>query len=431
MSAILGIAENKQGRLYALGLYSAKAAFTFGSISLPPPGPTEQFNLILAAFDDQGTLLSAKIVGGLERPADLESLRAMLTIDDSGNLYAALSYRAPTALQEATLFLKLDPQASILWSAQITGSVPGSRYANRSLFAAADGRLYFGGQGSGKIEQTGGACPLTIGEGSHLVLGWLDQQTGRCGSISASQSIAGAGGDAEALFFRPYPQAADGVLLIGRSSGQVQYAGRSLGSPSSPSQTFLLRLPPTGTPSWVLELPGFSFDDRLRASTLDSSGTFSFAIQSFGEVTLPSGTPHLTQGESDTFLFRVDRNGTILWTAHTQGFGEESIVWMALEPSGDTFFLAGASKGSLFGSLIASSPYQIAGYQGRLSSQGQWTQLSPVIGIFGELSADSFLFTQSRKLCLAGALQRPLFIEPFALAPQGMLDALLVCIRVP
>ncbi|HTJ81569.1 MAG TPA: hypothetical protein VL400_07580 [Polyangiaceae bacterium] len=115
----------------------------------------------------------------------------------------------------------------------------------------------------------------------------------------------------------------DSTIVIGDFSGTIEYvAGQSL--PSLGTDAFVMRVAKDGTPEWVVQLGG-NGDQHASAIARTADGSF-IVTGWFGSEIQGQGDPIAASGPVDSFVARVEADGTLAWLETFGGPNEDYAV---------------------------------------------------------------------------------------------------------
>lgn len=181
----------------------------------------------------------------------------------------------------------------------------------------------------------GGSALVSI-DVEDVLLGKLDS----AGQHLWSRSLGGAGHQ----FGRDVAVDGSGnIAVIGHFDGSLDAGGSPLVA-AGMHDAFLVKLTPTGTPSWSLRWGGVAHDVGWRVA-VDAGGNVFAAGRFEGQVDFGTGLV-ASAGAHDLFLVKVDPNGQHLFSRRFGGSAEEHVYDLAVDSTG-AVIITGATRGSV------------------------------------------------------------------------------------
>jgi hypothetical protein len=210
------------------------------------------------------------------------------------------------------------------------------------------------------------------------------------------------------------------VYVVGSFMGTVSFGSTSL--TSAGGDGYVAKFNSAGDAVWAIKVG--SADSRVEYGTsvkVDGSGNVFAAINFFNTVNVGAAT--LTSaGEGDMIIAKLNANtGAEVWVKQFGGVGDESILSIALAPSGDIFFSGGYFTSAVLGAVSLTAIDGLDAFVGKLDSSGdlKWVKAISATGWENALS----LGTDANSNCfVTGYLSGNISIGNIALSPIGNQD---------
>lgn len=319
------MATDAQGAIYAVGTYSAQAAFN--ATSLNNSGTTDLFVVKYDANGNQQWVHragNANSLGSIEVGTDAAGI-VRITGQFSGAL--SLDHLSLTNAGQQDIFIAaLGSTLPLIIQQPIGGNVLAGQNVTFTISATGTGALAYQ---------------------------WRMNGTNLTGATNASYTIANAAANAAGTY----------DVLVTHAFGTLASSPAVVAVISSANPlpfTFAERLGGTGA-------------DSVQGLARDAAGNSYLA--GFFTGTLNLGTTNLTSaGGDDLFVAKVSPAGTVLWAAHCGGPGEDRATGVALDPNGDVVVVGWFDNNAVFGTNGAVNlDVNVAAFTLRLSTDGVLT----------------------------------------------------------
>jgi Beta-propeller repeat len=316
-----GVAVDGSGNAYLTG--SFQGAVNFGSGLLASAGGADAFVL---KVDTAGNTLWSRSFG-----AAGDDVGNGVAVDGAGNAYLTGSFHGAVdfgtgALASAggsdVFVVKLDSNGNTLWSRRFGGSADG---VGNGVALDGSGNPYLTGSfhgavdlGSGPLASAGGADIFALKLDTTGATVWSRAFGGPSDDLGSSVAVDGSGN----------------AYLTGSFQGAVDFGAGPLTSAGG-TDIFLLKLDPTGSPSWSNVYGGPS-NDLGSAVTLDGTGNAYLTGSFQGLVDFGAG-PLASSGGMDVFLAKVDSNGATIAAQDMGGAAADAGQAVVPDTSGNAY----------------------------------------------------------------------------------------------
>jgi len=300
-----GIATDSSGNVYTTGAFSGFA--TNGTIPLTFNGGQDIF---VAKQDSSGNVIWAKSFG-----SNNNDQGSSIATDSSGNVYTTGYFSGSVAFGNTTLtssgskdifVTKLDSSGNVTWAKSLGGT---QNDISRSIITDSNGNAYIIGEFTDKA--TFGNISLTAqGSGTDIFVAKLDssgkvvwaEDFGNTNTTNIGRSIA--------------TDSSGNLYITGEFSNIITF-GHSILLAQGTSDIFVAKLDSSGNISWAQNL-GVTNSAISNGISTDNNGNIYTTGQFTGSVTFGS-TALTAQGNSGTFVTKLDSNGNIISVNTTEG----------------------------------------------------------------------------------------------------------------
>ncbi len=308
MDAVISVATNKAGDVYAAGLFHS-TSITFGSTTLTNVGGTNTTaDVFIVKYDAAGNLLWAKSAGSYQNDFGIA-----LAIDLSGNAYLTGQF-SDSVIRFGSIKLycsglydifltKYDPAGNVVWAIKqgtVFDELP------KAIAVDASGNVIVTGEFSSPSIAFGSTPTLTnYGQSDVFVVKYnssgVPLWARREGDMGADIGY-GVGTDA-----------AGNIYVGGSFSSSTIYVDTiTLHNTGSSSDVFLIKYTSSGTPVWAKKAGGI-FTEELTGLAVDPAGN-AFVTGFFGSLTATFGTKVVTGDiAGGAYLAKYSPTGNVLW----------------------------------------------------------------------------------------------------------------------
>lgn len=359
-----GIATDKNGASYIVGSFQGEA--TFGSTTLTAIKDSQ--DMFVAKIDKDGKWLWAKQAGseGTDRGYGV-------FVDSSGNAYVTGYFEQSATFGSTTLTSKgsrdgfvarLDNTGSWLWVKQLGSSSSDYGY---SVAADSSGNTYL--TGSFYSSTNFGTTTLSSKGNNDIFVAQLDSKgnwvwvvqaggsntdTGRSIALDSSGNAYITGDIAGAVTF--------GTLTLSANSGR---RGRG--------DLFVAKLDNKGNWLWAKHTGSSSYSDVGTGIAVDGKGNAYLTGYFAGSVDFGSTKLSSTDGSTDLFVAKMDKDGNWLWANYAGGEDDEYGYGIAIDSSGNSYITGQVYATIVVGNNILSSPSNDYGiFVAKLDPNGKW-----------------------------------------------------------
>jgi hypothetical protein len=133
------------------------------------------------------------------------------------------------------------------------------------------------------------------------------------------------------------------VLAGGRYTGHIAFPDGGIDAPDD-DDAYLMKLDAKLAIEWVVALTGAGVQETLAVASIPGSADFVAAGSFGGTFAAPGSPPVASKGETDIFVVRVDKSGTIVWSKTFGGAGADLVRGLSADGAGNVF-LTGNFKG--------------------------------------------------------------------------------------
>ena len=318
------IAVDANGNSYVTGGFAGIHPMDFGTISLTNLNPFGQYDVFIAKYDANGSLVWAKSAGSTS-----VDLSRGIAVDGNGNIYFTGSFYGPTmsfgsiALNNSNpngigtnyFTAKYDASGNAVWAVKNVGSTHAE-----GIGVAVDGagNSYVTGYFSDPTI-TFDTITLTKTGSSEMFIVKYDP-SGNAVWAKNSPSTNGVSGRSVSV------DVTGNIYVTGNFLGAVSFGTTTLATSSGQWDVFLTKYDAAGNVIWARSAGGGN-NDYSSEVVVDGgghayiTGRFSSASMSFGASNLIN-----TKGGSgsDVFVAKYDPSGNVLWAINTGGTGNKN-----------------------------------------------------------------------------------------------------------
>lgn len=350
------ITVDSEGYIYSTGRFCDTVSF--GSISLSSAGSED---IYVSKQDSNGNWLWVQCAGGVSG-----DLARDIAVDSAGNVYITGYFWETADFGSTTLtsggrtdifVAKLDSSGNWLWAKQANAP-----YDDDSFSIALDDmdNVYITGYFANTI--TFGAISLVSNGGNDIFVAKLDSS----GNWLRVQHVGGSyrerGMDLEV-------DSQGNIYVAGHFNDSIDFGLHSVTAVNS-DDIFVACMESSGNWIWA-QSAGGSSSDISNGIAIDSSGNILLVgafggTASFGSIELSS------EGQSDTFVAKMDNAGNWLWAVRGGGELDNTAIDIATDAYGNCY-VAGQFSGAVsFGGSSFSSSGQGDIFVAKLDPNGNW-----------------------------------------------------------
>jgi len=301
-----------------------------------------------------------------------------------------------------------------IWAQQIQGAGDG----DGTLVAVdAQDNIYLAGIFSGSI--TAGKTTLTAKGGGDVFLVSFKAD----GTVRWAESLGGTSSDAPAGL-AVHPKTGD-ILLAGSFYGPVLYTKSSALSGQGGYDIFFARYKPTGKLS-ALTVAGGAMNDLPRGLAVDAAGSVYLSVTFYGAFKTVPGL-NSVGGSADALLIKLNPDGSVGWSVHLGGKGNDVAGPVAVSQSGGALYWTGyfSDKTTTGPALAASPPGQPDGFLLRVKSDGTVTKSRVWGGAGAAEVATSVLVGPGGHVYMAGHFTKEVNLGKGKHSSKGLYDLFL------
>ena len=351
------VATDSVGNFYVAGVFGGSFGGTNGVVDFDPGPGTANLSgrgSFLAKYAADGSFAWARVFGSTFNAQQV-------AVDASGNAYMVTNFTGVTT---------------------ITGIDSGNlAYTGPSLTSHSTTS-----KGKSTYQQDGVVVKF---DPSGTVL-WASQFGGTNATTAYSVAIHADGSGS-----------VDGVLISGQFAGTVDFdpgAGTSNLSSAGSNDTFVVKLDGTGGFAWARRA-GSTGDDGARGIAVAEDGSALVTGHFTGSDPFGSNFPLSSNGDTDTFLAKLNSDGTLSWVRGMGGAGSdrgygisvssESVYVAGREDNQVAATVSSVSKWSMNGDLIWKK--QVGGGQDGVDTWGLTIDPQENVYLFGYYGIDNFV----------------------------------------
>lgn len=161
--------------------------------------------------------------------------------------------------------------------------------------------------------------------------------------------------------------ASGNIYVIGGFVGSTTVGATTL-SASGSQDVMVIKFDASGTPVWFKKFGG-NMDDTANAITVDSAGNVFIAGRFQNTINL-GGTVHVSTGDSDVFVAKLDSTGAVVWGRKLGGTLFDSADGIALDGAGNVVVLGNYTGSITVGAATLNSGSQMSSFVARFDSAG-------------------------------------------------------------
>jgi hypothetical protein len=347
---VYNMTTDASGNLYALVSFQS-ATMTFGNYTLtntgtvPGAGGLFTLDMALVKYDTNGTVLWAKKIGGSE-----DEISPTVSCDAFGNVYITtrcnsqsltvgnISVSTITNSLIGSVLAKIDSQGTTLWIKRFGNDTPFEPTTLSPPIFDASGNCYLTGGFSSETFTLGTVTYTNATPGlTDAFIVKLDPN----GTILQQKALQGSDEDAlgaivkiQNQLFVPF-----GIsLLPSSSSATYSYDGLNYTTPTTASG--LMKVDENLQFNSFLYTPDISGRIVTDGTSIFLAGTFYTPTETFGTTTLTNTNSSTVLQTYEIFVAKMNTNGQFLWAKSAGGMGNDDLLGLAIDPSGN-LFLAG------------------------------------------------------------------------------------------
>lgn len=229
------------------------------------------------------------------------------------------------------LVAELDDAGSPLWSRSFGDTSP---QILTSVAPLGSGGLVIAGSFAGSIEF--GASTLTATSPLDLFVAAMSST----GAVTWATSPSGGGVESVGNIA---VDSANAIIIVGSFQGDVSFGGQGL-TGAGGNDIFVAKLGPSGDHVWSK-----AFGDagsQVARSVAVAEDDSMIVVGHFAGTLDFGGGPLVSMGELDTFMVKLDSNGSHLWSRRVGESDLTNVAQTALDPSGNVF-VTGSFNGTI------------------------------------------------------------------------------------
>ncbi len=347
---VYSMTTDASGNLYAVVSFQS-ATITFGDYTLtntgtvPGAGGLFTLDMALVKYDTTGTVLWAKKIGGSE-----DEISPTVTCDAFGNVYITMrsnsqsltvgnsSVSTITNSLIGSVLAKINSQGTTLWIKRFGNDTPFEATSLTPPILDAAGNCYLTGTFSSETFTLGAVTYTNASPGlTDAFIVKLDPN----GTILLQKALQGSDEDSFGTIVKVQNQlyVPFGISLLPSSSlASYSYDGLNYTTPTTTSG--LMKVDENLQFNSFLYTPDISGRIVTDGTSIYLAGTFYTPTETFGTTTLTNTNSSTVLQTYEVFVAKMNTSGQFLWAKSAGGMGNDDVLGLAIDPSGN-LFLAG------------------------------------------------------------------------------------------
>ncbi|WP_041948400.1 hypothetical protein [Turneriella parva] len=357
------VAVDSSGNIYVSGFQAGTGTYTYGAQSTAVTAGTN--NIALVKYSAAGIAQWARTVSAGSSDSVFESV----TVDSSGNIYAAGSQRntgtftygsinaAATHTSFNPLLVKYDTNGNALWVRTVSAGSNVARF--HSVATDSSANIYAAGRqtGTGAFTYSGQSISgASVGVNATLV------KYDSSGAALWAQTVAS--GASSSYFSGIAIDASSNVYAVGLQSGAgtYTYGTQSATGTHTSSNCVIVKYNSSGVAQWARTVSAGSNISQFNSVAVDSSGnTYAVgAIYGTGTFTFGSQSVNGVSTNANLLIVKYDSSGNALWARSVGAGSSDSAFYGVTIDSAGNIHAAGMQRGTgtfTYGNQNISSPH--------------------------------------------------------------------------
>jgi hypothetical protein len=325
-----GIAIDSKNNFYVVGFYAKE--INFGTVAKQTSrGSNDGF---IAKFDPKGQYVWSVQIGGT-----LSDTIQGIEKGSRGHFYIYGTFQGTVKFGARTLtssggndvfVSKMDASGKFVWTSHIKSA--------QSVAVAAleldskNNVLVFGHY---TTTATFGPTNLTSKGGANLYVSKISTNNG---AFQWSQSYGDGASTTSGRNGLAVNKSSGDIYITGRFSGTTNIGGKKMTSHTRGRMVdgFFGKLNKSGAVQWLRHIDSFFDDGGAQGAEVDSQGNLYVGAKISSRFTI-AGKLFKGGGFDDGFLFKVDPNGTVLWSKHYDTIRTSGVLCMAFTKNNDVY----------------------------------------------------------------------------------------------